>query len=45
MALIFILEESKKLMGSRMWAAGQIRDMVPRGRHAFRMVDTGMLSF
>lgn len=45
MALIFILEESKKLMGSRMWAAGKMRDMVPRGRDVFRTVHTGMLSF
>jgi hypothetical protein len=42
--LDFYLGESKQLMGSRMWAAGQIRDMVPRGRHMFRMVYTGMLS-
>ena len=44
MALIFILESLKEIMGSRMWGAGQIRDMVPRGRHVFGMVYTGRLS-
>ena len=31
--LDFYLGESKQLMVSRMWAAGQIRVMVPRGIH------------
>lgn len=44
MALIFILESLKEIMGSRMWAVGQIRATVPRGRHVFGMVYPGRLS-
>lgn len=44
MALVFILESLKEIMGSRMWAVGQIKEVVPRERRVFGMVYPGRLS-